>query len=220
MIYLTQHSYFEPVYFKPRSHSIQNLLTTWKRPKIGVNWETDVQASQVGLRGFWGFIEVVLPKIRGRRSWRDLWYASQFSLRPIGDRDWLTGLCWLCVTLASLMRVKHNQFETTIPLSKCCCSQEWRTTNWRHLQVTLRSVVRVTPVFGTELVTDLRLTWVGCASVSQPMHNHRYKLVARPLGMWPQHKRRVSRRKRPDGALWSATISWLHGGLHGMRPGL
>ena len=97
---------------KPRSHSIQNLLTTWKRPNIGVNRETAVRASHVGFSGFWGFIEVVQPKSRGRGSWRDLRYASQFSPRPIGDRDWFTGLCWLCDTLASLVRVTYDQLES------------------------------------------------------------------------------------------------------------
>ena len=78
------------LYLKPQSHSIQNLSTTWKRPKIGANHETDVRASHVGFAGFWGFIEVVLPKIIGRGSWRDLRYASQFSPRPVADRDWRT----------------------------------------------------------------------------------------------------------------------------------
>ena len=76
----SMHSLYEYlVHSKVWSHSIQNLLTTWKRPKIGVNGETDVRASHVG---FWGFIKLVQPKIRGRGSWRDLRYASQFSPRP------------------------------------------------------------------------------------------------------------------------------------------
>ena len=81
-------------------------------------------------------------KIRGRGSWRDFSiYSSQFSPRLIGDREWLTGLCWLCDTLASLVRVTHNQLETTIPLSMCCCSKERRTTNMRHSQVSLKSIL-------------------------------------------------------------------------------
>ena len=129
-----------------------------------------MRVSNVGFQGFWGFIEVVQPTIRGRGSWRDLRYASQFSARPVGDRDWFTGLCRLGDTLASLVRVTHNQLETIIPLSICCCSQEWRTTNLRHSQVTLKWVVQVF--------------------------------------------------RRPDGVLWSATISWSHGGFHGMWLGL
>ena len=138
--------------------AIQNLLTTWKRPKIGVNRWTDVRVSNVGLQGFWGFMEVVQSKSRGCGSWRDLRYASQFSpRRPIDDRDWLTGFLLVVRTLTSLVRVTHDQLETTIHLSM-------------HSQFSCASNTCF-------LVLSLRLTCVGCASIPRPMHNHRYKLV-------------------------------------------
>ena len=97
------------------------------------------------------------------------------------------GLCWLGDTLASLMRV-HNQLETIIPLGMCCCSQEWRTTNMSHSQVSCACKT---------CLWYWTCDWLEL--VVRPKHNHRYKLVARPLGMWPQHTRPVFRRERPDG---------------------
>ena len=66
----------------------------------------------------------------------------------------------------------------------------------RHSNVSLNSVVWVTPVCGIELETYLRQTWGGW-----PTHNHRYILVAQPHGMWPQYTRSVFRHRRLGGAI-------------------
>ena len=61
-------------------------------------------SSTIILEVFWGCVEVVQLKIRGRGSWRDFSNASQISPRPIDDPDWLTGVVlvvrhyWFCIS--------------------------------------------------------------------------------------------------------------------------
>ena len=55
-------------------------------------------------------------------------------------------------------------------------------------------MVQVKPVFAM----NFRMTWVGCEIISWPMHNHKYKLAAQPLGMLPQRTRPVFRCNQLD----------------------
>ena len=102
---------------KPRSQTIHNIYTAWKRPRNDLKRESTLRVSQVCIQRFWGCVEAVVA------ARREFCKTLRKSLRDLLATRLTHGVCAGCL---SLSRVTHNKLETAIPLSTsiCCCSQE------------------------------------------------------------------------------------------------